>query len=902
MARKNTKFLYFLLSIGLVLIVMGGVKYIPGLQAVGDLGGDVIFTGYNDYDDRINSPILYKSNYRIEPNTPMVGFKHDTTLPGPYIVCGENTCGQSQTSTDQWGCAVYGGGSCSGGSCCRYGSSASQNYWYCKGVQKGVCDNTNFCKGDGCIMDNSARTNPPSCSTRPSCGGRIISDEVYDCKENTCDGVETGEDTYGCMTYKKTTTTYPTASCAGRLYYKKCGCTGQPCSGNICSCPSVTTTVNCGGAGTSTCQGDDCKVKGNYNGEYRTWTLTSPLKTLTEWKIENPDKLELITGASVCPASLTHYEDDYWIYEGSSGSNWGDDRCTRATVNLPKSSGPLKISGSSNKHVTGSGNWALGPNPSSTLTTAQSMRSADGLVKDIKIIATCTGGYSASTGESGSTGTIGPICSVKIGNNAFSIKHEETLIELFASKINPDVSEVWLNGRYDKTISFSGLDNVNVSFTASGGSPTLDIKEFGFLLPFSCTQGPEELLGVETFAGPRSLSIYDLRYSPTKFCLDHPTIITSETGSGSTTTNEIYNQLRRGDVVEIPATQTWTMFYIFYNSGDISMVCPEGAFDVERNKCVNTTGVVFFCSEGTFDPAYGSCVVTPDIKPVCPYGRYDVVQDICIYSIPVHGVCEIGDYNSQTGKCEYPLEDEECSNKFILNEITDMCEKYPVAIIACEPTFSFNPVSGYCEKEVENFILCEGDYDEETGLCTKTIVPTIERVCPDDSTLFQDSEGRYSCLSEPDFVTGDCVQGSWDIEKNACVIKPNLEYLCINGEISDDGESCVIIPTTRIICPSDTTYDLDIEMCVDKKGVSCPNGAFWSSIKDRCVASNDIILCPENSEYDSEKGICVRDLIVIPDITNPFDFNFSSSFIGLIIGIALTLFVLFILFTNPKKR
>ena len=643
MVKNNQTGYWIVLS----LIVLGGLYYLhdyTDLFAVGE--GEVVFTGYTPYDERINSPILYESNYRIEPNTPMINFKKDTTLPGPYIVCGENTCSGVENGEVN-GCMIY-------------------KRSYTQRITAGASDDMPYCGSGWTCSGQCGSPDKSYCwkdvTSSETCGGRVIGEDVYECAENTCGGTEQGEDSYGCMTYKKSTTTYPVGSCSGRLYYKKCSCTGAPCSGSTCSCSPITTTVNCGGATTSTCQGDDCYVKGSC--DYRSrWTLDSPLKTLTEWKIENPNQEELISkSCNKCPSGVTRYEDDYWVLKGSSGTSYVDESCTKGTVNLPKASGPLKISGSSNKHTTSSGNWALGPNPSITLTTKKNMRDTEGLVRDIKIVATCSGGFGANTGESGSYSSIGPSCSVKIGTNSFTINKEDTLIELFSSKLNPDVADVYVDGRFKETISFTGLDNVDISFIASGGSPTLDIKEFGFLLPFSCIQGPEELLGLETFAGPRSLSIYDTRYAVTKFCTEHPVIITSETGAGSTTTNEVYEKLRRGEVLQIPSTQTWTMFYIFYNDGSLPAVCAEGAFDIERNKCTNLTGIVHFCSEGVFDPAFGACVVTPDIIPVCPYGRYDVAQDKCIYNPPIQAVCELGDYNSVTGLCEFkPDVEGECS-------------------------------------------------------------------------------------------------------------------------------------------------------------------------------------------------------------------------------------------------
>ena len=607
---------------------------------------------------------------------------------------------------------------------------------------------------------------------------------------------------------------------------------------------------------------------------------------------------------------------------------------------------------------------------------------------DIKIVITCESGQYYSNFAEGHMGPTylylndNKIMIFSGSSTEGAMDKDTSLTEIYSSKLNSSIIDIYLDGIFKETLYLNEGD-LSVKIESVGPS-ICTINSFGYKIPFSCVQGPEELLGLETFVGPRSLSIYDTRYGVTKFCVDHPVILTRTTEQGSTTSAEIYQRLARGEVLQIPEGDTWTVFYIFYNDGSLPAVCPLGAFDIERNKCTNLTGIVYFCSQGVFDPAFGACVVTPDIIPVCPYGRYDVAQDKCIYNPPIQAVCELGDYNSVTGLCEYnpdidyqceegnynpstgnceyipdtefvcetdyiynsdnglceyrPDDDIICEVGYTYNELTKMCEDYPEAVIVCPPTFSFNPITSLCEKEVPTDYLCDGDWDPDTFTCTTTVVPNIDYVCPDGTYLHQDSMGRYSCIYEPDFIVecirgtydesldkcvyipdeeaqcdlGDtydsvrdiciyepsseifCPQGSWDKEMNACVIQPDMNYLCILGTVAPDNQSCIITPRTRIICPKNTSYDIESEMCLEEGsiGITCPEGSVYSSVQDKCIRTpEEIILCPEGTEYDSEKGKCIATFFgkidtPIDDLKGFVQFEKTKSLlIGLSIGI-----------------
>ncbi len=45
------------------------------------------------------------------------------------------------------------------------------------------------------------------------------------------------------------------------------------------------------------------------------------------------------------------------------------------------------------------------------------------------------------------------------------------------------------------------------------------------------------------------------------------------------------------------------------------------------------------------------------------------------------------------------------------------------------------------------------------------------------------------------------MQGSYDATIDACVISPNLQYLCLRGELNENMTSCVVTPDAVITCP-----------------------------------------------------------------------------------------------------
>ena len=203
--------------------------------------------------------------------------------------------------------------------------------------------------------------------------------------------------------------------------------------------------------------------------------------------------------------------------------------------------------------------------------------------------------------------------------------------------VEGDFARVYVDGVLITKLNMAGNSEIKIKFKVNQLTFSLEYISFGYL--YGCIRPAQYMLGVESFIGEKDISVASTRYEVKDFCYAHPSIITS--GGGSTTSYELIKKLGRGEIYHIPAGQTVTLFYIFYNDGSIKMVCGEDAFDIKNNRCTNVSGITYFCSEGTFDPSIGTCVAQPEVKFVCLEGRYDVAQNVCIFSPPIQTVCPL---------------------------------------------------------------------------------------------------------------------------------------------------------------------------------------------------------------------------------------------------------------------
>lgn len=371
--------------------------------------------------------------------------------------------------------------------------------------------------------------------------------------------------------------------------------------------------------------------------------------------------------------------------------------------------------------------------------------------------------------------------------------------------------------------------------------------------------GTNQLLAVEAFGAGKTVSKTSMRYPVVAFSRLNPVIITDSSTNSVSINKQIYDDLDVGKTLQVPVTQTWSIFYVINNNGQLPTIC-DGAIDVNTGKCANIpTGIVFVCSQGQFDPSLGLCVVQGTVQTVCAYGRFDTVQGLCIWNPPIQAVCPSGTvYDIDSQKCTYtPTSEAVCNSGYTYNSATNKCEIYPSSMIICPPNYAYDKSSGKCVMYPVTTTICtSGTFNPSTGVCEFT--PSTAAVCPTGTTynsqtntcqyypsqeIICGSGGTYNtqtrtCIVNPPSQTvcpqgifdtalqaciyspptvGSCIQGTYDPIKNACIIVPNIQYLCINGVYDSLTNTCKITPQTRIVCQTGYVYNSTLDKCVGLK-------------------------------------------------------------------------------------
>ncbi len=271
----------------------------------------------------------------------------------------------------------------------------------------------------------------------------------------------------------------------------------------------------------------------------------------------------------------------------------------------------------------------------------------------------------------------------------------------------------------------------------------------------------------------------------------------------------------------------------------LQSVCPEGSvYNVNSETCQINPISEFVCPSGfSYNPNNNKCEVYPEKQIHCPSSyAYDVSLDECVRFPDSRVICPLGsEFNEQTGFCESPAQNKVCLIGFTYNEQIDNCEFRPDEKIICGAG-TFDEDLGFCIIEPPNQLVCnEGGiltdigngnqaciytpesiircptgttYNLETDKCE--LVPDTAFVCP---TGLEYNEQTERCEVDVQVV---CVQGSYDSERNGCVYTPNIEFLCINGELifENGNPACEIKPETIIVCPLGSIFDEDQDKCI----------------------------------------------------------------------------------------
>jgi len=220
--------------------------------------------------------------------------------------------------------------------------------------------------------------------------------------------------------------------------------------------------------------------------------------------------------------------------------------------------------------------------------------------------------------------------------------------------------------------------------------------------------------------------------------------------------------------------------------------CPSSyAYDLSTDKCLKYPSTLTICPVGSiYSSSSNSCEYTPSSTYVCQTGfTYNSNTNKCEYIPSQEIICGIGTYDSTKNVCIYEPQTSAVCNKGVLTQIGDnnyACIYTPETIEKCPTGSTYNIETDKCERFPSSSYICESgfEYNEETSMCEVNVQIV-------------------------------CLQGTYDDSKKACVYSPNMEYLCINGELTYSGgdAKCIITPEASIVCPEFWTYNSQTDKC-----------------------------------------------------------------------------------------
>ena len=280
----------------------------------------------------------------------------------------------------------------------------------------------------------------------------------------------------------------------------------------------------------------------------------------------------------------------------------------------------------------------------------------------------------------------------------------------------------------------------------------------------------------------------------------------------------------------------------------LQAVCPSGSvYNVNTETCQRTPISEFVCTSGfSYNPDTDKCEVYPESQIHCqPSYAYDTQLDQCIRFADERVVCPLGsNFNQDSGICEFtPNEPFICQVGFEYNEARNKCEFRPSQELLCG-LGTYDSSKGVCVVEPPTQLVCNsGGVLTDIGNGNKACITTPQSIirCPTGSTYNIQSD-KCEIFPDQNFVCPDqfefnqatgrceidvqvvCIQGSYDSDRDGCVYEPNLEYLCITGELTEEnGEKvCKITPEITIVCPQFSAFNEEIDKCVRTPDINNP--------------------------------------------------------------------------------
>lgn len=267
--------------------------------------------------------------------------------------------------------------------------------------------------------------------------------------------------------------------------------------------------------------------------------------------------------------------------------------------------------------------------------------------------------------------------------------------------------------------------------------------------------------------------------------------------------------------------------------------CPDDyMYNNATDKCeIHPNSDIICTGDFIYNSTLKKCTIYPDKTISCPGGyAYNESSDICIKYPDTRTTCPANTkYNITLNTCTYtPSSQAICQIGFIYNSTTNLCQFTPANSVVCDIAGA-TLENGICTYYMTSTPVCSQGALTDIGNGDKACIYTPQTVakCPDGTIINQDS---YLCEYHP-ATKAVCTIGEWNKDTNlceipvqvicpqgtfnntmkACVLNPNLQYLCLNGKLTTDSKgvnSCTIFPKETIVCPKGSIYNSTITKCV----------------------------------------------------------------------------------------
>ena len=202
---------------------------------------------------------------------------------------------------------------------------------------------------------------------------------------------------------------------------------------------------------------------------------------------------------------------------------------------------------------------------------------------------------------------------------------QDHIVGILHSKITPGELHIYNDGIYIGNIT-ANFNNYHLRITTLPLTGNVDYVKYK--IPFNCKSFEDEHLVYEDYLAGQTIRLDDnFRLNSggcevRKFCLGHPTVLSSASGTNIDYENEVYQKMVSGESLTVPQTENWKLIFIakLSDTGNCKEYIPKpveivkGYCTVDEDCPVSPcTGFYYRCEDNQCK-GYGQCIVPPQPK------------------------------------------------------------------------------------------------------------------------------------------------------------------------------------------------------------------------------------------------------------------------------------------------